>query len=331
MRGEDMNSSKITFVTSGSPPHARGRHGIDVIYGVPSGITPACAGKTAPCQTALHGHADHPRMRGEDLQKIWVGDFDGGITPACAGKTPSPSYPMGSGTDHPRMRGEDAVMPIQKCVDSGSPPHARGRLLAVPHSHKQTGITPACAGKTTHMFCGKSQSRDHPRMRGEDFLPSRVLVTGRGSPPHARGRRSAMANCHGLTRITPACAGKTAGTYAAMARNKDHPRMRGEDSANRLPRGRIQGSPPHARGRHTIQSLLKLALRITPACAGKTYARLADWIAFWDHPRMRGEDSAYPALRRFVTGSPPHARGRLSLLQPRAPRTRITPACAGKT
>ena len=67
------------------------------------------------------------------------------------------------------MRGEDTYITSTRSPENGSPPHARGRLLAVTHPDKQTGITPACAGKTWALCSG--------------------LGRVRGSPPHARGRQ----------------------------------------------------------------------------------------------------------------------------------------------
>ena len=57
---------------------------------------------------------------------------------------------MGYYPDHPRMRGEDSWRDIVTRRVVGSPPHARGRLLA------------SSAADNLPM--------DHPRMRGEDKL-----------------------------------------------------------------------------------------------------------------------------------------------------------------
>ena len=66
------------------------------------------------------------------------------------------------------MRGEDKVFCRQPLADKGSPPHARGRLVAR-HCHAQgRRITPACAGKTLRCVLGLARRMDHPRMRGED-------------------------------------------------------------------------------------------------------------------------------------------------------------------
>ena len=46
---------------------------------------------------------------------------------------------------------------------------------------------------------------------------------------------------------------------------------------------------------------------------------------------MRGEDMTGRVLTRSVSGSPPHARGRLRSMNRLRSSFRITPACAGKT
>ena len=72
-------------------------------------------------------------------------------------------------------------------------------------------------------------------------------------------------------------------------------------------------------------------VRITPACAGKTWVSSRAWEIFPDHPRMRGEDELSVYAEGGWLGSPPHARGRLAGLRGHDRKVRITPACAGKT
>ena len=72
-----------------------------------------------------------------------------------------------------------------------------------------------------------------------------------------------------------------------------------------------EGSPPRVRGKHLLQGLDLVGLRLTPACAGKTLHRRAH------------------RLRR--RGSPPRVRGKHpTARRPHRPH-RLTPACAGKT
>ena len=112
---------------------------------------------------------------------------------------------------------------------------------------------------------------------------------------------------------------------------KDHPRMRGEDPVVRESDSPSAGSPPHARGRLEGDHLIVRYTRITPACAGKTMRRTSRSTLRRDHPRMRGEDLSVAQTTKSVSGSPPHARGRLRRRERRIRARRITPACAGKT
>ena len=209
MRGEDLPFRNFLMHFFGSPPHARGRPGHSVHVRAGQGITPACAGKTAPfvpMERAETGSPPHARGR---LVFSSALPCVRGITPACAGKTLTAlSNRLGRG-DHPRMRGEDGGRFRAPPSRGGSPPHARGRLVAKRPEVLAGGITPACAGKTRVCTLSLSPIGDHPRMRGEDRRSSTLPTRREGSPPHARGRPSAR--CTRRSRLA------------------DHPRMRGED------------------------------------------------------------------------------------------------------
>ena len=148
-------------------------------------------------------------------------------------------------------------------------------------------------------------------MRGEDRLTFPASPAGRGSPPHARGRRH--------------------GDVALLAPEGDHPRMRGEDCTDVRTLPPACGSPPHARGRLPPRRRRPPGARITPACAGKTCRLSRGYRAAADHPRMRGEDPVRMFEFAALKGSPPHARGRLYEGTLRLGNLGITPACAGKT
>ena len=168
-------------------------------------------------------------MRGEDAAVMFADKILFRITPACAGKTLPCSNGYGKSWDHPRMRGEDLRDRRRERRGPGSPPHARGRPTVSECIVHRVRITPACAGKTHYGQFIFNETRDHPRMRGEDKRLKHVPMSGRGSPPHARGRRARIFSVPEVTWITPACAGKT-------------PSLPG-------PAGEAVGSPPHARGR----------------------------------------------------------------------------------
>ena len=291
MRGEDDRNRPSQGAVPGSPQHARGRRRPDDPAQRARRITPACAGKTYRPIYLFAGRADHPRMRGENIQfPLLLGSHIGSpphargkrrfrlrrppharITPACAVKTAIIFDASDSYSDHPRMRGENDGWLDNQPKITGSPPHARGKLIQ--------GAANLLSFK------------DHPRMRGEDgahFLYEKKL---KGSPPHARGRLEHILPPTKLVRITPACAGKTRRGLRLPSRSADHPRMRGEDLMSTPATPFRRGSPPHARGRLVFSSALPCVRGITPACAGKTLTALSNRLGRGDHPRMRGEDS----------------------------------------
>ena len=170
MRGEDANGNCIWQIVPGSPPHARGRRRPCERRRRRGRITPACAGKTVMVHTSEGLLPDHPRMRGEDggcqchvpnppgspphargrLHPPLATPERRRITPACAGKTWRADSHAGWESDHPRMRGEDEVNYWMGTLDTGSPPHARGRRVDRVMGEAPKGITPACVGKTVH-------------------------------------------------------------------------------------------------------------------------------------------------------------------------------------
>ena len=156
-----------------------------------------------------------------------------------------------------------------------------------------------------------TESRDHPRTRGEyaDGQKEKAISEG----------------------ITPAHAGNTfrRRTYSRLV--QDHPRTRGEYLEPLYMHYPLQGSPPHTRGILPIVMCGLLIYGITPAHAGNTLWRSAPYRRKWDHPRTRGEYlmSWMPILRRL--GSPPHTRGIPAGVKPTKFKQRITPAHAGNT
>ena len=149
-----------------------------------------------------------PHVRGK-LPNAGTYPSEPGITPACAGKTP---WVFGSTwlvKDHPRMCGENRLVLELRRLALGSPPHVRGKLDKIGAINFNSGITPACAGKTWWECRCASFYGDHPRMCGENVILKTKSLTNPGSPPHVRGKLLWRVLCNGSPRITPACAGKT--------------------------------------------------------------------------------------------------------------------------
>ncbi len=351
MRGEHVAIHASMVAVRGSPPHARGAldSGCQRVGNV--GITPACAGSTAPPGHVCDPGQDHPRMRGEHSQvacscqvapgspphargaRSWSLSFlrSGRITPACAGSTVPPPTAASRSRDHPRMRGEHASVKADKRRRGGSPPHARGAHQPSPVQSGRQRITPACAGSTSSGLPTRAVKGDHPRMRGEHGVGMVGPDEHSGSPPHARGAPPLI--CHRLSRggITPACAGSTCSTRSTLSPSPDHPRMRGEHTSHLHYYLLQPGSPPHARGAH-VESPDELdPQRITPACAGSTHLARRTEMTTTDHPRMRGEHGMPLGVGDDETGSPPHARGARGASGTVRRLRRITPACAGST
>ena len=91
------------------------------------------------------------------------------------------------------------------------------------------------------------------------------------------------------------------------------------------------GSPPHVRGKDTLNRSIIHRDGITPACAGKRDGFFPDAYHRRDHPRMCGEKSFTLRKRDLQLGSPPHVRGKARCFLHRIASSGITPACAGKS
>ena len=91
-----------------------------------------------------------------------------------------------------------------------------------------------------------------------------------GSPPQVRGKLLIPMGVRGMTRITPAGAGKTLQPCIKSPMCRDHPRRCGENRLCSLRLPCILGSPPQVRGKHVHGFPSSRFARITPAGAGKT-------------------------------------------------------------
>ena len=118
----------------------------------------------------LDGHLFHPgsppHVRGKDDRQLIL-CVCLGITPACAGKSAISAERARRNKDHPRMCGEKYCWTLIACLNWGSPPHVRGKVLATQPQYLILGITPACAGKRVEQRIKDFMTWDHPRMCGE--------------------------------------------------------------------------------------------------------------------------------------------------------------------
>ena len=218
------------------------------------------------------------------------------------------------------------------CSDlQGSPPPARGAPVACRVVGGPLRITPACAGSTA-VRCGRcAPSWDHPRLRGEHPIHTQGLNLAHGSPPPARGAPAPRHPRTPRTRITPACAGSTTPPMERTRSSRDHPRLRGEHAVQAAILALRFGSPPPARGALDLAAGVVVGPRITPACAGSTLASTFGALGDSDHPRLRGEHDYITGRVNTDDGSPPPARGALTVTYSGGEIPGITPACAGST
>ena len=70
------------------------------------------------------------------------------------------------------------------------------------------------------------------------------------------------------------------------------------------------GSPPRVRGKVFSFPSTQFAIRITPACAGKSHYTTAKDTVNGDHPRVCGEKTKYQTTKGALSGSPPRVRGK---------------------
>ena len=152
-----------------------------------------------------------------------------------------------------------------------------------------------------------------------------------GSPPRVRGKENHTQALQPQPRITPARAGKSGTQCAERDAYADHPRACGEKLDNLYTFLTEIGSPPRVRGKVMRYGFSACKNRITPARAGKSFRKKNNARRGTDHPRACGEKQYNGATTSHVTGSPPRVRGKVSSVNVKVCRNRITPARAGKS
>ena len=146
----------------------------------------------------------------------------------------------------------------------------RGKVLHRLLCIHELGITPAYAGKRPVFQMPGCPCRDHPRLCGEKFVLLWQCRCRIGSPPPMRGKVHAAFPSSFHLRITPAYAGKRFPYRYLGFYSQDHPRLCGEKHPQIFIQALETGSPPPMRGKVQAFLLWVLAVRITPAYAGKS-------------------------------------------------------------
>ena len=186
-RGEHLRGADLGSECSGSSPLARGTRIGEMPGRASNRLIPARAGNTFGLPTLGRANLAHPRSRGEHppIKNIFTGAVGSSplargtpcanfvisqlerLIPARAGNTPKSRSFTITVTAHPRSRGEHFVFTEPKSGALGSSPLARGTLLHYRKEPPSCRLIPARAGNTFWAQCLDTESRAHPRSRGE--------------------------------------------------------------------------------------------------------------------------------------------------------------------
>ena len=199
---------------------------------------------------------DHPRIRGEHHTQVKREAVSLGIIPAYAGSTAcvGTMKRVTSGSS-PHTRGAPYATKAPLCVKWDHPRIRGEHQERWQSSHPSEGIIPAYAGSTTtshssgswpegssphtrgapRTWCARASStRDHPRIRGEHVGLQEAVAHRLGIIPAYAGSTIG----HALSAIkswgsSPHTRGAPRTTRSIANRPRDHPRIRGEHSAER--------------------------------------------------------------------------------------------------
>ena len=213
----------------------------------------------------------------------------------------------------------------------GSSPRVRGKHALTLENHRAVRLIPACAGKTAQSTWMPAPRWAHPRVCGENAGYSERHVRRWGSSPRVRGKLPPHLRNTRVSRLIPACAGKTALLTCPEGDCWAHPRVCGENFVFCGFTCGKRGSSPRVRGKRGDILLNHANHGLIPACAGKTDSALLWESPSRAHPRVCGENGIRGLSEDTTIGSSPRVRGKRFRTIRRQPARRLIPACAGKT
>ena len=330
-RGENQAGLDASLRAGGSSPLTRGKRRRRARSEDGGRLIPSHAGKTPPPRPFGPPDPAHPRSRGENSigatpwccpegsspltpgkrRRTRSRRSSPGLIPAHAGKTRPCDEGHALTWAHPRSRGENGDRAEAVAAAGGSSPLTRGKLLG---------------GHSPH-----SLSQAHPRSRGENRSSSVVPFALAGSSPLTRGKPRPGRESSQASRLIPAHAGKTRYGLSSRARDRAHPRSRGENVAVAGTLALVAGSSPLTRGKRGRSREWLSSLGLIPAHAGKTRNAGGLEVPRGAHPRSRGENFARVPVGKTCAGSSPLTRGKPLPCTRNTRTARLIPAHAGKT
>ena len=278
------------------------------------------------------GHTDgsSPLTRGK-LHQAEAGLSGVRLIPAHAGKTTKTATFPPSVRAHPRSRGENDGGIMDVALSPGSSPLTRGKQRRRLRNHGHMRLIPAHAGKTQAQSSQSPIPSAHPRSRGENSYTETMSPSAMGSSPLTRGKLRPGTARRRRTRLIPAHAGKTHGSYYGTSGVPAHPRSRGENRLRLGGWGARGGSSPLTRGKHCARACCHVEAGLIPAHAGKTPGAYDQRAPGTAHPRSRGENATSGQSWGLGVGSSPLTRGKPQQLVSNGQLGRLIPAHAGKT
>ncbi len=208
-RGERIRGEGLGSQEDGSSPQARGTLIGETYIASQRRFIPAGAGNACQISFRMKNSTVHPRRRGERILVMFLknGGFGSSpqargtrygsriagartrFIPAGAGNASEGRRESRRGTVHPRRRGERPGSIVDRNVDAGSSPQARGTLAKGDVSLEEGRFIPAGAGNAARACRGYATASVHPRRRGERTIAERLISSAAGSSPQARGTR----------------------------------------------------------------------------------------------------------------------------------------------
>ncbi len=290
VRGEQSPVTARRVLREGPSPRARGADTLIKIADAIGGTIPACAGSSWTASPRRTPPRDHPRVRGEQMTigrerprtagpsprargagHVLAGELDVvGTIPACTGSSPTGSSSCTTSRDHPRVHGEQVGSYAKRCRHAGPSPRARGAVPAEAAFAAVTGTIPACTGSSAQEPAGGVTGLDHPRVRGEQGSPRRVVRHAQGPSPRARGAAGGVRPVPNLGGTIPACTGSSCGTGGPPPSPGDHPRVHGEQFCGEALAAARAGPSPRARGAEPRSGRAQAPQGTIPACTGSS-------------------------------------------------------------
>ena len=187
-RGENLLFDNVGKDLPGSSPLTRGKQLLLPVLQFSERLIPAHAGKTLEGRSQAVYAGAHPRSRGENPVATLPATIAPGSSPLTRGKRQQRNLQVCRHGAHPRSRGENSPGAMMMCPRTGSSPLTRGKLYRGGQHVRRHRLIPAHAGKTRESLSSGTNSRAHPRSRGENpHCTPRSPLAG-GSSPLTRGK-----------------------------------------------------------------------------------------------------------------------------------------------